>query len=338
MRARSLLATLAVVGFALPAAAAAQDTWTGTWLRSEDGVSGNLILEQSGSSVTGRYTWGDGSGRISGTVSGSTLSASFTENNYRGSLTATLKGRSFTGSYSGENSAGGPISGPFNGRCVSGACRMNGGGSEDDSPAPIRIPPSGAWGAACGASATMSEACKPIELTSGQGATTASPELSPKQKEAVLTVVGKVIPIVEAARERRNERIRGCVGVFARIAKGNADDREPDGLTVPLMTLCIRAVFELEQEEIANAELRARASGSACPLASFDVRGGKVRLGDGTPDLAITCTRTADRLQIRVRSQGAPLRSLVGPRLDVAVYRSQTESGPGTATIGFSRP
>ena len=102
-------------------------TWSGTWSRAEDGVQGDLILTQSGSSVSGRYTWNDGTGRVSGTVRGDVLSGAFNETHYRGAFQLRLSGKSFTGTYSGENKdTGGSISGPFDGQCVSGACLENG--------------------------------------------------------------------------------------------------------------------------------------------------------------------------------------------------------------------
>ena len=64
--------------------------WTGTWSRSEDGVSGNLILVQSGNKVTGRYTWNDGSGHVAGVVDGETLGGTFDETHYKGGFHATL--------------------------------------------------------------------------------------------------------------------------------------------------------------------------------------------------------------------------------------------------------
>jgi FecR protein len=117
----------ALLAFPLASGAASGNTWSGTWSRAEDGVNGNLILVQSGNSVSGHYTWNDGSGRVSGTVSGSTFTGGFNESHYQGSFVLKLAAKSFTGSYTGKNKdTGGPISGPFDGNCVSGPCSSNG--------------------------------------------------------------------------------------------------------------------------------------------------------------------------------------------------------------------
>ena len=103
------------------------DTWSGTWSRAEDHVAGNLILTQTGNSVSGHYTWNDGSGKVVGSVSGSTFNGSFNETHYSGSFRLVLKARSFIGTYTGTNKdTGGPVSGPFDGQCVAGPCRSNG--------------------------------------------------------------------------------------------------------------------------------------------------------------------------------------------------------------------
>ena len=105
----------------------AGNTWSGTWSRAEDGVAGSLILVQSGNSVSGHYTWNDGSGRVSGTVSGATFTGGFNETHYQGSFVLTLAGKTFTGSYTGKNKdTNGPISGPFDGTCIAGPCLQNG--------------------------------------------------------------------------------------------------------------------------------------------------------------------------------------------------------------------
>ncbi len=124
------LVGIACALLALPVAsegAGSADTWSGTWSRAEDGVNGNLILVQSGASVSGRYTWNDGSGRVSGSVSGATFTGGFNETHYQGSFQLKLSGKSFTGSYTGKNKdTGGAISGPFDGKCSFGPCSSNG--------------------------------------------------------------------------------------------------------------------------------------------------------------------------------------------------------------------
>jgi hypothetical protein len=99
-------------------------TWTGTWKRTA-GVTGNLILQQTGKNVTGHYTWSTG-GTIQGTTTGQTLTASFDETNYQGTLTLTLAGTHFTGTYTGTDKLNnGPISGTLNGTCTTGPCVQN---------------------------------------------------------------------------------------------------------------------------------------------------------------------------------------------------------------------
>jgi hypothetical protein len=113
--------------FALPSRAVVDQTWTGTWHRSENGVDGDLILQEEGTTVTGRYTWNSPGGTVGGTVQGSTFSGTFNEAHYRGSFELTLSGSRFTGTYSGENKdTQGEISGPFDGTCTEGPCIHNG--------------------------------------------------------------------------------------------------------------------------------------------------------------------------------------------------------------------
>jgi hypothetical protein len=125
-----LSASLLAFPQATPARTSVSYTWGGTWQRAE--VAGDLILIQVGTTVTGHYTWNDGTGTVNGSVSGpdgTTLTGSFNETNYQGSFVLTLNrdGRSFSGSYTGKNkNTNGPISGPFNGTCVEGDCRNNG--------------------------------------------------------------------------------------------------------------------------------------------------------------------------------------------------------------------
>ena len=126
-------------------AAAAGDTWEGTWERTE--LPGkHLFLTQTGSAVHGHYDWNDASGVFGGTVSGAKLEASFTENRYEGSATLTISGTTFTGKYTGTNrETGGPIEGSFNGRCIAGACLGNGGSPPAVShPRHAHLHPSGA--------------------------------------------------------------------------------------------------------------------------------------------------------------------------------------------------
>jgi hypothetical protein len=125
--------------FAIAAGGATQaaiaDTWSGTWARGEL-VTGNLILEQTGSTVTGHYTWNDGSGRVWSRepVSGATFTGGFNETNYEGTFVLTFcsatprppnctnsSATHFGGTFSGVNkNTNGPISGPFTGTCIAG--------------------------------------------------------------------------------------------------------------------------------------------------------------------------------------------------------------------------
>ena len=115
---------------------AAADTWSGTWSRAEDGVSGTLTLVQSGSAVSGSYTWNTG-GTVAGSVSGATFTGSFSETHYEGTFVLTLSATKFTGSYSGKNrDTGGDISGPFDGTCAAGDCLQNGAAPPPPPPPP----------------------------------------------------------------------------------------------------------------------------------------------------------------------------------------------------------
>jgi hypothetical protein len=111
----------------VPTAQATGDTWSGTWHRAEVGVDGDLILQESGTTVTGHYTWNAPGGTVAGQTSGVTFNGTFVEAHYRGSFQLELSGKTFTGSYTGENTdTQADISGPFDGTCISGPCLQNG--------------------------------------------------------------------------------------------------------------------------------------------------------------------------------------------------------------------
>ena len=75
-----------------------QCDWTGTW----DAEFGQIILQQSGESITGSYSKNGGQGQIQGTVSGNVLDGSWTETNSRAGtfyFTMATDCQSFTGSW-----------------------------------------------------------------------------------------------------------------------------------------------------------------------------------------------------------------------------------------------
>jgi hypothetical protein len=113
-------------------------TWSGSWARGAEGPKGDLILVQTGDSVTGHYTWNDATGVVNGKVSGTegtTFTGAFNETNYEGTFELRLDApyyRSFTGSYTGKNkNTDQPISGPFTGTCFEGDCLGNSSGLKE---------------------------------------------------------------------------------------------------------------------------------------------------------------------------------------------------------------
>lgn len=96
-------------------------TWSGTWRRSE--VPGTMTLAQSGSTVTGSWTWNDGTGKVTGTTKDGRFTGKFTESCCAGTFDLHLSGKRFGGSYTCTRGCNG--SGGFNGTCIAGGCLKN---------------------------------------------------------------------------------------------------------------------------------------------------------------------------------------------------------------------
>jgi hypothetical protein len=80
---------------------------TGTWeVQDASGGLGAFVLEQSGSSVSGRVESLGTVGTLTGTVSGNTVTLALTMDAYRADLTATVEGDSMSGPWS-DNAGGG---------------------------------------------------------------------------------------------------------------------------------------------------------------------------------------------------------------------------------------
>jgi hypothetical protein len=115
-------------------------TWSGTWNTLWGGSSTTMTLTQTGSSVSGGYTWDNGA--IKGTVQGDLLTGTWTETptrappNDAGEIRFTLgpAGRSFTGQWR-YGKAGDPWK-PWSGTCASGACLTNTPSAAKPPPAP----------------------------------------------------------------------------------------------------------------------------------------------------------------------------------------------------------
>jgi hypothetical protein len=136
-----------VIALALPGAAGAQNTWTGTW---EDVINGGAFqLTQSGTAVSGTYTFCSGS--VSGTVDGNAFTGTWSQQHPCGGapegsgpfrFTLAADGRSFGAAWQyGSTCASidtclNPRS-DWGGRCTAGGCLQNAAPATAPPPPPV---------------------------------------------------------------------------------------------------------------------------------------------------------------------------------------------------------
>ena len=125
VRAGSVLAVSTALVAVAPAAAAA-DTWSGTWNVVAQGTA-TLTLQQTGNTISGAFSLqGTSAGLSSTSLSGNTLDADFGGDGLTGHLHVSLSGTTLSGSYT-ANFLGVAASGSLSGTCVAGPCLSNGG-------------------------------------------------------------------------------------------------------------------------------------------------------------------------------------------------------------------
>jgi hypothetical protein len=282
-------------------------------------VSGNLILTQTGASVSGHYTWNDGSGTVSGSVSGSTFSGSFNENHYQGSFTLTLSGKSFTGSYSGTNKdTGADISGPFTGTCIAGDCLSNG--------APSGVPP-----------ITPTSQAPPFDRTTdyrapGLGAVEAYPTPPPPTtgfvEDGELKFVDDAGNPVEGPADAAVDAQAGKAGKVCEIML--FAESEPLGSFTPRLRVatCVSVVSQvLARADQIRKKKAASGASHSCSVVARSKRRVKSKL-------KATCTATAQGLHVKIRATSGTLRKALGNRAPkLLVARSALASGPAKARL-----
>jgi hypothetical protein len=317
-RFRYWVITLVLAGSAVHgvAAASAADTWSGTWARAE--VNGNLILTQTGSSVSGHYTWNDGSGQVSGTVSGSTFSGSFDETHYQGSFSLTLNGKSFSGSYSGTNKdTMGDVSGPFTGTCIAGDCLSNGA-----APPPSGVPP-----------ITPTSEAPALDTTTDYrapalGAVTAYPTPSTPSSGAVeegfiqfVDNNGNPVEPPEAAAVDAQAQNAGKICFIMFLARSDPRDFEGQDFAT-----CASAVARvLARADQIRQQQGAQAAAGGCLVQVHGKRRAR-------SPLRVTCTATAQGLKVKIRARKGTLRKAIGKhKLKLVLGRSALATGPATA-------
>jgi hypothetical protein len=311
-------------------AAAVGDTWEGTWERTE--LPGkHLLLTQTGSAVSGSYDWNDASGRVlEGKVSGATLTAGFRETHYEGSFTLTLAGKKFTGSYTGKNrETGGSIEGPFDGKCVAGACRSNGA-----PPSPAATPVTPASTPPTLGKRTLYEAPAP-----GADASYPVPTIAKKTRglEGTIGFVdneGKPVQGPSAAAVQAQAERAGILCYLFLAGGANTLQEEDEmrlafGAALPSFGTCTDAVSrvlarndELQRTRAEGA--RARAAGRACSA----LVGGKRRAHS---PLSVRCKASTTGLSfdIRPRSSRQTLaKALHGHAPRLIIGRSKATPGP----------
>jgi hypothetical protein len=342
-----LAVSAVVIGSAPTAVASAADTWSGTWSRAEDGVAGNLILEQAGTSVTGHYTWNDGSGQVNGQApgTGTTFSGGFNETHYQGSFSLSLSGTHFTGSYSGTNKdTQQSISGPFDGTCIAGPCLSNGAAptiaiaqtpSRFDSPVSVVAPPPG--GEAAVASPQLGNASTLTATETGvapDDLVFAAALLNAKRQycyvESIKGLSEAIAPFHSVLRP----------GKIDTIAYINDLENAGDGLFTDVAACMASAdtMGKVLDRLSTPAAARSYAS-SACRSLPLTLTTSKKQVrkvgAGGLKALSVKCTLKSGLLKLRVAStSGKPLRKLVGSRLFLGIRRSQHDSAGGQ--LGFS--
>lgn len=332
---------------------ATADTWSGTWARNE--VNGNLILQESGSTVTGHYTWNDGSGTVAGTVAGVTLDGTFNETHYRGSFTLTLTGTTFTGSYTGTNKdTGGDIAGPFTGTCTGGACLANG------QPVVTTVPPPGGFDIPVIADALgggMAVATESPPLGDAKAVTATAEGLSREDVVLIARLTAQSYCVLQTTRS---------LVTFIKRQQTNLLDLQDNALRYQTflenlsdvyavaLASCLAIANEIVDKELATgggADVRPGATPAAravqsttCPITPIRValrhshgqtraRGFRVV---GTKGLAMSCSLEGGVWTLHLASKsGKPLSKLIGPRLFIGVARSKNDPPDGTLTFNY---
>jgi hypothetical protein len=329
-----------VTGSGGASASSIDDTWTGTWSRAEDNVSGVLILNESGKVVQGHYTWNDGSGHVSGVISGVTLDGTFNENRYRGSFSLTLSGTHFTGTYSGENKdTHAPISGPFDGACINGPCEHNGTSATiEQIPAP----------------SSFDQVVSAPAPEPGGAATTESPPLDgsgdPTAPVSVdvsgLSVRDQLI--YNARHDCYVQAVKALKGLAAlrlvkQINAGLDTLEHHGGQVLSDLAACVATADALAKQLYSAQD--ARAACSELPIV-LSLRGSgqnarlrSVRFGDRHSPLKVSCVRKPQGLRVTVapRSKHVRLSSIVGSRLRIAIVRARTDRSGGQFSVAFHR-
>ncbi len=125
IRTGSVLAVSTALVAVAPAAAAA-DTWSGTWNVVAQGTA-TLTLQQTGDTISGAFSLqGTSAGLSSTSLSGNALDADFGGDGLTGHLHVSISGTTLSGSYT-ANLLGVSASGSLSGTCVAGPCLSNGG-------------------------------------------------------------------------------------------------------------------------------------------------------------------------------------------------------------------
>ena len=339
----SVVGAAAVLALALPAAAQAANTWSGTWINSApDSTSWAFTQSGSGQTVDGVWKGSASSGTLSGTISGSTLNGTLVNNeqNQSASFSITLApdGHSFSGTF---GSTGQWRSACYGGPCLSNAAPVlppvlpPGGGAPAPQTSPKLLAAAAAWGQAGPAAV----------LGPGEQAIVPSPKISAKQRELEIAVndgtvaANLVLNIgVGAAPEhkpkpdplvKRGDCVRAAAGRALRLKSfvGHKQDErdlavvtEEDVLQgfVDYMILCLDLVKRLEAQAgtaaLGTATVSAQPSCKvrAYPLSGrvdhakgrIDYRTGRASKRAPSRLLRTSCKRAKDgKLTLRIRTR-----------------------------------
>jgi hypothetical protein len=358
----SLVALTVLVGvmMVVPTANAAGNTWAGTW----DSDFGKLTLDAGGS---GSYD-GSTDGTVSGHVTGNVDEGTWTQPGnptLEGTFKFTLSGdgQTFTGDWAYKSGGCGMGCG-WNGRCISGACLMNG----------TQKPPNPCGGVSSFARSAAAD-CPTRTLTepiAGGIAKVSSPTLGRGASKLGITVRstgGKLTEttIVAEGEVRRGDRIGEAVAACWLIGPEALDYGSPglkanflrhfkqtfvEADAAKSLDLCIVLVRELAKSLVRRMDDPARSAASTCQAKrlgiAMRVRKGRIVAArpvtsQRLPSTAVRyrCAKGADgavKVTVDGRRRGG-LRKKLGLKLALGIVRApNAPAARGKLTLGFGAP
>jgi hypothetical protein len=341
----------AAVGLAQPGsgavtrAAASANTRSGTWDRA--GV-GNFDITQNGTAITGAWHWGTGGtlqgtlqpdGSVVGTWSGGSSSVTSGSINWN---PLSADGKSFTGttSYGSETRSWG-------GACVSGPCTNNGTAAPSPAPTVVVVPPASQWGAAVAGTVGSGGAAMNSSPLLGNATSVTATELGLTPEDYVVlaglkhSCYASFVLGLLGTRKRVSGYQGGILKSYDQLVGLNI----PELLANLEFCLAFVDVLAAAASTASVAHPAAVASQAGCGAADvrFVLRGqGRATkitgFHVGAGQLHVSCATVAGGLALTFSTAAStPLRTLVGPRLQLAVLRGKHDAAGGRLSFSYHK-